>query len=214
MLGPDHPDIAQSLNNLAALYNDRKQYDKAEPLYERALKIRSKVRVCGSVHACVQMQHRLFFGGCVGLCLHVCKCDTGYLFWGCVGLCLHVCKRSMGCLFQGVWVCSCMCASATWTVFSGCVGFCLHVCKCNTGYLFRHMWVCVCMCANATQTIFFRVRGSVRAHVQMQHRLSFSGCVGLCMHVCKCNTYYLFFCVCKTKHLPLKRVKNHFFCFF
>ena len=61
VLGPDHPDIAQSLNNLAALYNDRKQYDKAEPLYERALKIRSKVRVGVSVHACVQMQHRLFF---------------------------------------------------------------------------------------------------------------------------------------------------------
>jgi nephrocystin-3 len=43
VMDPDHPDIAQSLNNLAALYNDRKQYDKAEPLYERALKIRTKV---------------------------------------------------------------------------------------------------------------------------------------------------------------------------
>lgn len=43
VLGVDHLDIAQSLNNLAALYNDRKQYDKAEPLYERALKIRTKV---------------------------------------------------------------------------------------------------------------------------------------------------------------------------
>lgn len=42
-LGSDHPDIAQSLNNLAALYNDRKQYDKAEPLYERALQIRLQV---------------------------------------------------------------------------------------------------------------------------------------------------------------------------
>ena len=44
-LGPDHPDLAQSLNNLAALYNDRKQFDKAEPLYERALEIRLKVCV-------------------------------------------------------------------------------------------------------------------------------------------------------------------------
>ena len=43
VLGPDHPDLAQSLNNLAALYNDRKLYSKAEPLYERALKIRLKV---------------------------------------------------------------------------------------------------------------------------------------------------------------------------
>jgi hypothetical protein len=33
-LGPDHLDLAQSLNNLAALYNDRKQFSKAEPLYE------------------------------------------------------------------------------------------------------------------------------------------------------------------------------------
>ena len=44
VLGPDHPDLAQSLNNMAALYNDRKLYSKAEPLYERALKIRLKVR--------------------------------------------------------------------------------------------------------------------------------------------------------------------------
>ena len=44
ILGPDHPDVASSLNNLAALYNDKKLYDKAEPLYDRALKIRLKVR--------------------------------------------------------------------------------------------------------------------------------------------------------------------------
>ena len=46
VLGPDHPDLAQSLNNMAALYNDRKLYSKAEPLYERALKIRLKVSTC------------------------------------------------------------------------------------------------------------------------------------------------------------------------
>ena len=43
VLPPDHPDLAQSLNNLAALYHDRKQFDKAEPLYERALQLRLKV---------------------------------------------------------------------------------------------------------------------------------------------------------------------------
>ena len=48
LLGPDHADLTQSLNNLAALYNDRKQYDKARPLYERALHIRRKV--LGSLH--------------------------------------------------------------------------------------------------------------------------------------------------------------------
>jgi nephrocystin-3 len=42
-LGPDHLDLAQSLNNLAALYNDRKQFSKAEPLYERALEIKTQV---------------------------------------------------------------------------------------------------------------------------------------------------------------------------
>jgi len=38
-LGPDHPDVAESLSNLAILYNQQGQYDKAQPLYERALAI-------------------------------------------------------------------------------------------------------------------------------------------------------------------------------
>ena len=41
-LGPDHPDTATSLNNLAALYRVTGAYAKAEPLYQRALKIREK----------------------------------------------------------------------------------------------------------------------------------------------------------------------------
>ena len=32
--------IAQGLNNLAALYDDQGQYEKAEPLYQRSLAIR------------------------------------------------------------------------------------------------------------------------------------------------------------------------------
>ena len=43
VLDEGHPLTAQSLNNLAALYNDRKQYELAEPLYQRALQIRLKV---------------------------------------------------------------------------------------------------------------------------------------------------------------------------
>ena len=43
MLGPDHPDTALSLNNLAVLYDNQGKYDKAEPLYQRALTIREKV---------------------------------------------------------------------------------------------------------------------------------------------------------------------------
>jgi len=33
----DHPDVAQSLNNLAALYHSQGQYSQAEPLYTEAL---------------------------------------------------------------------------------------------------------------------------------------------------------------------------------
>ena len=41
-LGPDHPDTAQSLNNLAALYYAQGRYAEAEPLYRRALAIREQ----------------------------------------------------------------------------------------------------------------------------------------------------------------------------
>ena len=42
-LGPEHPDVATSLNNLATLYDTRSQYATAEPLYgRRALAIRKK----------------------------------------------------------------------------------------------------------------------------------------------------------------------------
>ena len=39
-VGPDHPDTATSLNNLAELYRDHNRYVEAEPLYKRALAIR------------------------------------------------------------------------------------------------------------------------------------------------------------------------------
>jgi hypothetical protein len=41
-LGPDHPDTATALNNLALLYVSVGDYAKAEPLYQRSLKIREK----------------------------------------------------------------------------------------------------------------------------------------------------------------------------
>jgi tetratricopeptide (TPR) repeat protein len=43
VLGPKHPDTAQSLNNLAALYDSQGKYEEAEPLYERALAIFEEV---------------------------------------------------------------------------------------------------------------------------------------------------------------------------
>src|SRR5262245_47854217 len=42
-LGPDHPDVAQSLNTLATLYSKQGLYAETEPLYTRALAIREKL---------------------------------------------------------------------------------------------------------------------------------------------------------------------------
>ncbi len=39
-LGPEHPDVAQSLNNLAELYRAQGNYAEAEPLYQRSLTIK------------------------------------------------------------------------------------------------------------------------------------------------------------------------------
>ena len=40
-VGPDHPDVATSLENLAALYRATKRTKEAEPLEQRAAKIRA-----------------------------------------------------------------------------------------------------------------------------------------------------------------------------
>ena len=47
VLEPEHPDVAQSLNNLALLYRRQGQYEQAELLYRRALAIWEKVFVSG-----------------------------------------------------------------------------------------------------------------------------------------------------------------------
>jgi tetratricopeptide (TPR) repeat protein len=41
-LGPDHPDVATALNNLAELYHSQGRYAEAEPLLQRSLGIREK----------------------------------------------------------------------------------------------------------------------------------------------------------------------------
>ncbi len=43
VLGPEHPDILGSLNNLALLYRKQGKYEQAEPLYQRALTTRERV---------------------------------------------------------------------------------------------------------------------------------------------------------------------------
>lgn len=47
-LGPEHPDVAPTLSNLAALYWTKGDYSLAEPLYMRALAIGEKT--LGSEH--------------------------------------------------------------------------------------------------------------------------------------------------------------------
>lgn len=39
MLGEQHPDFAQSLNNLAGLYDSMGRYEQAEPLYQQDLEV-------------------------------------------------------------------------------------------------------------------------------------------------------------------------------
>jgi tetratricopeptide (TPR) repeat protein len=43
LLGDDHPDVATSLNNLAALYNSQGRYAEAEPLYHQALELNQRL---------------------------------------------------------------------------------------------------------------------------------------------------------------------------
>jgi len=42
LLGPDHPDTAESLNNLAVLYRDQGNYEQSERLLRRAVRIREQ----------------------------------------------------------------------------------------------------------------------------------------------------------------------------
>ena len=41
-LGPEHPDVAECLHNLASLYTTEREFARAEPLFKRALKIRKE----------------------------------------------------------------------------------------------------------------------------------------------------------------------------
>lgn len=43
LLGQEHPSVASSLNNLAALYENQGRYEEAEPLYIQALQMRQKL---------------------------------------------------------------------------------------------------------------------------------------------------------------------------
>jgi hypothetical protein len=51
LTGPDHPVVADSLNNLANLYEDQARYADAEPLFKQSLAIREK-----ALKSCAQQQ--------------------------------------------------------------------------------------------------------------------------------------------------------------
>ena len=53
LLGPDHPDVATSVNNLAQLYRTQGRYAEAERLFKRALTINEKA--LGPAHPNVAM---------------------------------------------------------------------------------------------------------------------------------------------------------------
>jgi tetratricopeptide (TPR) repeat protein len=42
LLGEDHPNVANSLNNLASLYKSQGRFSEAEPLYQQALAMSKK----------------------------------------------------------------------------------------------------------------------------------------------------------------------------
>ena len=55
--GPEHPETAASLNNLAALYVKTADFDKAEFLYQRALSIREKAFGPEHIETAISLNH-------------------------------------------------------------------------------------------------------------------------------------------------------------
>jgi tetratricopeptide (TPR) repeat protein len=56
-LGPDHPHVATSLNNLAGLYYAQGQYAQAELLYQRALAILEKALGAEHPHIAIALEN-------------------------------------------------------------------------------------------------------------------------------------------------------------
>jgi len=44
-MGPDNPDLATTLDNLAVVYASQEKFEEAEPLYRRSLALREKTAV-------------------------------------------------------------------------------------------------------------------------------------------------------------------------
>ena len=63
VLGPDHPIVATSLNNLAALYQATGQYAQAEPLYQRTLAISEKALGPDHPNVAMSLNNLAFLAG-------------------------------------------------------------------------------------------------------------------------------------------------------
>ena len=62
--GPDHPDTAVTLNNLAVLYHSQGRYAEAWPLYQQAIAIHEKV--LGPDHPDTITAFRNYEAACLG----------------------------------------------------------------------------------------------------------------------------------------------------
>ncbi|MFP6889130.1 MAG: tetratricopeptide repeat protein, partial [Nitrospinota bacterium] len=56
-LGPGHPQVAMSLNNLAGLYMDQGRHKDAEPLFRRSLAIAEKTLEPGHPHVALGLNN-------------------------------------------------------------------------------------------------------------------------------------------------------------
>ena len=56
-LGKDHPDVATSLNNLAALYRTQGKYEEAEPLYKRLFNTKYKEGKSSTIYRNSKRRH-------------------------------------------------------------------------------------------------------------------------------------------------------------
>src|ERR1700730_6630482 len=69
-LGPDHPEVANSLSNLASLYEDQGRYAEAEPLYKRSLVIREKAAASGPPDVTVLLNNAVALNSLANLYVH------------------------------------------------------------------------------------------------------------------------------------------------
>src|SRR6266853_439444 len=63
-LGPDHPEVAASLNNLAEIYRALGKFTEAEPLFQRAVRIKEKALASDDPSLAISLNNlaELYFG--------------------------------------------------------------------------------------------------------------------------------------------------------